>query len=69
MMHYLNYIDGEWCDSEQALTVINPGTAEAYATIAEATITDATAQWQRHVEWSSKVFFRTFVQPSEPSGC
>ncbi|MCS0308401.1 aldehyde dehydrogenase family protein [Vibrio diabolicus] len=41
MMHYLNYIDGEWCDSEQALTVINPGTAEAYATIAEATITDA----------------------------
>ncbi|EPB6686169.1 aldehyde dehydrogenase family protein [Vibrio alginolyticus] len=41
MMHYLNYIDGEWCDSDQALTVINPGTAEAYATIAEATITDA----------------------------
>ncbi|EPD6973847.1 aldehyde dehydrogenase family protein [Vibrio sp. Vb1026] len=41
MMHYLNYIDGEWCDSEQALTVINPGTAEAYATIAEVTITDA----------------------------
>ncbi|MFH4724902.1 aldehyde dehydrogenase family protein [Vibrio diabolicus] len=40
MMHYLNYIDGEWCDSEQALTVMNPGTAEAYATIAEATITD-----------------------------
>ncbi|AGV18956.1 MULTISPECIES: aldehyde dehydrogenase family protein [Vibrio] len=41
MMHYLNYIDGEWCDSEQALTVMNPGTAEAYATIAESTITDA----------------------------
>ncbi|HDU8588041.1 TPA: aldehyde dehydrogenase family protein [Vibrio alginolyticus] len=41
MMHYLNYIDGEWCDSEQALTVMNPGTAEAYATVAEATITDA----------------------------
>ncbi|MFH4570556.1 aldehyde dehydrogenase family protein [Vibrio diabolicus] len=41
MMHYLNYIDGEWCDSEQALTVMNPGTAEAYATIAEAAITDA----------------------------
>ncbi|ULF85567.1 aldehyde dehydrogenase family protein [Vibrio alginolyticus] len=41
MIHYLNYIDGEWCDSEQALTVMNPGTAEAYATIAEATITDA----------------------------
>ncbi|HHF2876285.1 TPA: aldehyde dehydrogenase family protein [Vibrio diabolicus] len=40
MIHYLNYIDGEWCDSEQALTVMNPGTAEAYATIAEATITD-----------------------------
>ncbi|EGQ8156277.1 aldehyde dehydrogenase family protein [Vibrio alginolyticus] len=41
MMHYLNYIDGEWCDSKQALTVMNPGTAEAYATVAEATITDA----------------------------
>ena len=41
MMHYLNYSDGEWCDSEQALTVMNPGTAEAYATVAEATITDA----------------------------
>ncbi|MBO0196665.1 MULTISPECIES: aldehyde dehydrogenase family protein [Vibrio] len=41
MMHYLNYIDGEWCDSEQALTIMNPGTAEAYATVAEATITDA----------------------------
>ncbi|HHF2956281.1 TPA: aldehyde dehydrogenase family protein [Vibrio diabolicus] len=40
MIHYLNYIDGEWCDSEQALTVMNPGTAEVYATIAEATITD-----------------------------
>ncbi|NAZ97327.1 aldehyde dehydrogenase family protein [Vibrio toranzoniae] len=41
MMHYLNYIDGEWCNSEHSLMVMNPGTAEAYATIAEATITDA----------------------------
>ena len=41
MTHYLNYIDGEWCDSEQTLTVINPGTAEPYATIAEANIADA----------------------------
>ncbi|MDA0144372.1 aldehyde dehydrogenase family protein [Vibrio sp. RW] len=41
MMHYLNYIDGEWCNSEHSLMVINPGTAEAYATIAEATIADA----------------------------
>ncbi|MBR9786678.1 MAG: aldehyde dehydrogenase family protein [Vibrionaceae bacterium] len=41
MTHYLNYIDGEWRDSEQSLTVINPGTAEPYATIAEANIVDA----------------------------
>ncbi|WP_440878830.1 aldehyde dehydrogenase family protein [Vibrio natriegens] len=41
MTHYLNYIDGEWRDSEQTLTVINPGTAEPYATIAEANIADA----------------------------
>ncbi len=41
MTHYLNYIDGEWCDSAQSLTVMNPGTAEAYATIAEATTEDA----------------------------
>ncbi|NAZ47218.1 aldehyde dehydrogenase family protein [Vibrio toranzoniae] len=41
MMHYLNYIDGEWCNSEHSLMVMNPGTAEAYATIAEATIADA----------------------------
>ncbi len=69
MMHYLNYIDGEWCDSEQALTVMNPGTAEAYATIAEATITDADRAMAAARRVSIKAFFRTFVQPSEPSGC
>ena len=31
--HWLNYIDGEWCDSTQRLTVNNPGTAEPLATI------------------------------------
>lgn len=41
MNHYLNYIDGEWCDSHNSLEVINPATAEACATIAEANIQDA----------------------------
>ena len=41
MEHYLNYIDGEWCDAPNSLVVINPGTAEAYATIAEANVQDA----------------------------
>ncbi|NMM42694.1 aldehyde dehydrogenase family protein [Pseudoalteromonas arctica] len=41
MKHYLNYIDGQWVDAEQYLTVINPATAMAYATIASATIKDA----------------------------
>lgn len=41
MMHYLNYIDGQWCDAERSLTVMNPGTAEPFATIAQASIADA----------------------------
>jgi len=41
MKHYLNYINGQWCDSQENLTVINPGTAEDYATIALASINDA----------------------------
>ncbi|MFZ9034948.1 MAG: aldehyde dehydrogenase family protein [Francisellaceae bacterium] len=36
MHHYLNYIDGQWKDSEARLTVINPVTDEIYATIAQA---------------------------------
>ncbi|MFJ2690363.1 aldehyde dehydrogenase family protein [Pseudomonas sp. NPDC087336] len=39
--HWLNYIDGQWCDSAQRLTVNNPGTAEPVATIAQATVDDA----------------------------
>lgn len=41
MKHYLNYIDGQWVDAEQQLTVMNPSSAMAYATIASATIKDA----------------------------
>ncbi|KAB0480661.1 aldehyde dehydrogenase (NAD+) [Pseudomonas reinekei] len=39
--HWLNYIDGQWSDSSQRLTVNNPGTAEPVATIAQATVADA----------------------------
>lgn len=39
--HWLNYIDGEWCDSDQHLAVNNPGTAEPVATIAQAGVADA----------------------------
>ena len=39
--HWLNYIDGEWCDSTQHLTVNNPGTAEPLASIAQASVADA----------------------------
>ncbi|MFY8325809.1 aldehyde dehydrogenase family protein [Pseudoalteromonas sp. ZZD1] len=41
MKHYLNYINGQWVDSEQQLTVMNPSSAMTYATIASATIKDA----------------------------
>ena len=43
MQHYLNYVDGQWQDSSRQLTVMNPGTAQAYATIAQASIEDADA--------------------------
>lgn len=39
--HWLNYIDGAWVDSTQRLTVNNPGTGEAVATIAQASVEDA----------------------------
>ena len=39
--HWLNFIDGQWTDSEQRLTVNNPGTTEPVATIAQATVADA----------------------------
>ncbi|WP_434136688.1 aldehyde dehydrogenase family protein [Pseudomonas luteola] len=39
--HWLNYIDGEWLDSPQVLSVNNPGTGTCVATVAQATIEDA----------------------------
>ncbi|WBS05189.1 aldehyde dehydrogenase family protein [Pseudoduganella sp. SL102] len=39
--HWLNYIDGEWCDSARSLTVHDPATGEPLATIAEAGSDDA----------------------------
>lgn len=39
--HWLNYIDGEWCDNARRITVNNPGTGEPLATVAEAGIADA----------------------------
>ncbi|WP_339727983.1 aldehyde dehydrogenase family protein [uncultured Psychrobacter sp.] len=41
MQHYLNYINGEWKDSHCQLTVMNPATGAAYATVAQASIEDA----------------------------
>ncbi|MFV0663080.1 aldehyde dehydrogenase family protein [Denitromonas sp.] len=39
--HWLNFIDGAWVDSERALTVDNPATAEPVASIALASTKDA----------------------------
>lgn len=39
--HWLNYIDGQWVDSTQRLTVNNPGTGEPLASIAQASVADA----------------------------
>ena len=41
MQHYLNYIDGQWLNADRQITVMNPGTGEPYATIAQAGIEDA----------------------------
>lgn len=41
MQHYLNYIDGQWCDAANKLLIMNPGTEEPYATIAQADLQDA----------------------------
>ncbi len=40
MEHYLNYIDGQWCDNASHLTIMNPSTDEPFATIAKADIND-----------------------------
>ena len=39
--HWKNYIAGEWCDSENNLSVDNPATGKTFATIACASIEDA----------------------------
>ncbi len=39
--HWLNFIDGQWADSEHQLIVHNPGTSEPVATIAQASVADA----------------------------
>ena len=32
--HWLNYIDGEWCDNERRIAVNNPATGAPLATVA-----------------------------------
>jgi len=39
--HWLNYIDGQWVDGARHLTVHNPATGQALASIARASIEDA----------------------------
>jgi aldehyde dehydrogenase (NAD+) len=38
--HFLNYVDGVWCDSEQAIEVLNPADESLVGTIAQATTLD-----------------------------
>ncbi len=39
--HWKNYIAGEWCDSENNISITNPATGKPFATIACASIEDA----------------------------
>lgn len=39
--NWLNYIDGQWLDSEQRLTILAPATNQPMATIAQATVAQA----------------------------
>ncbi|TFY90714.1 aldehyde dehydrogenase family protein [Pseudomonas nabeulensis] len=39
--HWLNYIDGQWLDSDQHLTILNPADNQPVATMAQASIADA----------------------------
>ncbi|MGE7992747.1 aldehyde dehydrogenase family protein [Pseudomonas sp. NPDC089554] len=39
--HWLNFIDGQWADSERCITVNNPGTGQPVASIAQASVDDA----------------------------
>ena len=40
--HWKNYIAGEWCDSDKSLSISNPATGKEFATIACASLEDAT---------------------------
>ncbi len=40
-MHWKNYIAGEWCNSDNSLSITNPATGKEFATIACASIEDA----------------------------
>ncbi|MCL4108291.1 UNVERIFIED_CONTAM: hypothetical protein GTU68_065319 [Idotea baltica] len=40
-MHWKNYIAGEWCDSDNTLTITNPATGKEFATIACANFEEA----------------------------
>jgi aldehyde dehydrogenase (NAD+) len=39
--HWLNFIDGKWCDSEERFEVLNPATNQSIGTIAKASMSDA----------------------------
>ncbi|OXR38705.1 aldehyde dehydrogenase [Pseudomonas jessenii] len=41
--HWLNFIDGNWCDSDASFELLNPATNQSIGTIAKASITDAAA--------------------------
>ncbi|PRA26233.1 aldehyde dehydrogenase family protein [Pseudomonas poae] len=41
LAHWLNYIDGQWLDSDQHLTILNPADNQPVATMAQASIADA----------------------------
>ena len=38
--HWLNFIDGQWCDAQRTTEVYDPATGEAFATIASANVDD-----------------------------
>jgi aldehyde dehydrogenase (NAD+) len=39
--HWLNFIDGQWVDSDQHLTILNPADNQPVATVAQASVDDA----------------------------
>jgi aldehyde dehydrogenase (NAD+) len=41
--HWLNFIDGKWCDSDARFELLNPATNQSIGTIAKASVSDAAA--------------------------